>query len=152
MPDTRDALATAAATTNGASGGADGKAAALLAALGLPSAVLVAVLPGRTIPAPAAPFVIAGAACLATAMVLSLLCIRSRLHDNLPGTWVYWATCDPDEIAKDASRPLTGTTVQRLARIALRKHRLLRAAIDVSIAAAINLALAGALALLCALL
>lgn len=148
MSDTRDALAAAVTVTNGATAGADGKAAALLAALGLPSAVLVAVLPGRTIPAPVAPFVVAGAACLAAAMVLALLCIRSRLKDNLPGTWVYWATCDPGEIGKDASTPLTGTTVQRLARIALRKHQLLRAAIDLSIAAAVALGMAIALALL----
>ena len=146
MPESRDALAQAVAIVVGATAGADGKAAALLGALGLPSAVLVAVLPGRTIPAAALPLVIVGAAGLATAMVLALLCILPRLGGVLPGSWIHWATCDPAQITPDASTGPTEETVQGLARIALRKHQLLRAAVLTAVAAVIALALATATA------
>ncbi|TDC17908.1 hypothetical protein E1265_25835 [Streptomyces sp. 8K308] len=144
--DSRDHLDKAVAIVVGATTAADGEAAALLGALGLPSAVLVTVLPGRTIPAAALPFVTAGAAGLATAMVLALLCILPRLGGILPGSWIHWATCDPDQITPDASTGPTQDTVQGLARIALRKHQLLRAAVLTAIAAVIALALATATA------
>ncbi|WP_158673892.1 Pycsar system effector family protein [Streptomyces klenkii] len=166
MPDTRAAQGAAPGTplprriedaladVTGEIGRADAKAAALLGALGVPAAVLAAVVPGRqTTPATAVGLVISALA-LAAAMALALAALRPRLPSGPPprGTWLYWAVAEPEAVLADLTGPATdrarAADLGRKAQIARRKHQLLRRAIDTAGIAVAALLAAVGLALL----
>lgn len=111
---------------------ADAKAGALLAAIGLPIAVLTAVLPGRDLPIAAAVIAAAGAAGLVTALIAALLVIRPRLGGRPAGSYLRWADATPTAIAGDIARTNKLSRIAVLSRIAARKQRMLRIAVDIA--------------------
>ncbi|MET9957101.1 Pycsar system effector family protein [Streptomyces sp. NPDC006339] len=122
----------------------DGKAGALLTALGLPLAVLVAVLPGGALSGPAAVLAALGAVGLLAAMLTVLAVIRPRITKALPGSYLHWAGCTPEELASDlAADPVHhAAQVIHLSQIAVRKYKALRLAADLARAALVLLAAA----------
>ncbi|RGD55390.1 hypothetical protein DR950_41750 [Kitasatospora xanthocidica] len=123
----------------------DGKAGALLAGLSLPLAVLTATVQGRELNAVATVLVAGGGGALVVALVLVLLAVLPKLGDGqaAPGSFLYWAECSGPELVADLTTDRRAEKIGTLSRLALRKHRLLRYAIQVTIGAL--LLLAGAL-------
>ncbi|MFE3603442.1 Pycsar system effector family protein [Streptomyces sp. NPDC059142] len=121
----------------------DTKAGSLLAALGLPLAVLVPTVPGRNLPAVAMALVGAGAAGLVAAMVMVLLVILPRIAGAPRRTYLYWATCTPQEVTADLETPADpAEDIVRLSRIARDKYAILCAAIYTTVLALTALATA----------
>ncbi|MFD4178154.1 Pycsar system effector family protein [Streptomyces anulatus] len=125
----------------------DSKASALLAAFGIPLAVLVAAVPGRDLPIPAAILVGLGAVGLVAAMLVVLLVVRPRLGGNTRGSYLHWATCTPEQVRTDLATDLTAERIIRLSQIATAKYRALKTAIDITAGALVLLVLALATAL-----
>ncbi|MFD9819082.1 Pycsar system effector family protein [Streptomyces violascens] len=120
----------------------DNKASALLAAFGIPLAVLVA-MPGRQISTAAAVLVDLGAVGLVAAMLLVLLVIRPRLGGDVRGSYLHWATCTtPEQIAADLAVDRRAERIIALSQIAKTKYRALHTAIITTSAAIVVLALA----------
>ncbi|MER8116289.1 Pycsar system effector family protein [Streptomyces sp. NPDC094031] len=120
----------------------DGKASALLTALGIPLAVLVAVLPGKELPA--AGTILAGVAVagVVAAMLATLRVLQPHLGNATHGSFLHWATCTPDEVLADlAVDRRKGQLVVR-SQIARRKFAMLRTAIHITAASVVVLALA----------
>ena len=120
----------------------DSKASALLAAFGIPLAVLVAAVPGQDLPVPAAILVGLGAVGLVAAMLVVLLVVRPRLGGNTRGSYLHWATCTPEEVRADLAVDLTADRVVKLSQIAAAKYRALKVAIDITAGALVLLVLA----------
>ncbi|MFJ4343200.1 Pycsar system effector family protein [Streptomyces sp. NPDC088915] len=125
----------------------DSKAAALLAAFGLPLAVLVAALPGRDLSAGTAVLIGLGALGLVTAMLVVLLAVRPRLTRGARGSYLHWAACTPEQVRADLSVDRNAEQVVRLSQIAQAKYRALKVAIDITAGALVVLLLALAVAL-----
>lgn len=120
----------------------DGKASALLTALGIPLAVLVAVLPGRDFPA--AGTILAGVAVagMVAAMLATLRVLQPHIGNATQGSFLHWANCTPDEVLADlAVDRRKGQLVVR-SQIARRKFAMLKIAIYITAASVVALALA----------
>lgn len=128
-------------------GRTDAKASALLTVLSLPLAVLIATVPGHNLPVAATVAAGIGAAALAAAMLLILLIIRPRLGGDVTGSYLHWATCTPQEAAADIASADIAERIVVLSKIAARKFRALRLAIDITAGAVALLVLAGIIAL-----
>ncbi|MFJ4879933.1 Pycsar system effector family protein [Streptomyces sp. NPDC088745] len=128
-------------------GRTDSKAAALLAAFGLPLAVLVAVVPGKEITTAATVLIGLGAAGLVAAMLVVLLAVRPRIGGTTRGSYLHWATCTPEQLRADVAADNNAEQIVKLSRIAAAKYRRLRLAIDITAGALVLLALALAAAL-----
>lgn len=129
---------------------ADAKAGALLTVLGLPLAILIAAVPGRSLPAAVLGMVAAGTAGLAVAMSLALAVIRPRLGGATHGFYLHWATCTTaHEITTGLTDDRSAAHIALLSRMVRRKYKLLRHAIDITAGAlgALFLALVMALVL-----
>lgn len=140
-PAAGDAQWTAALTAVTAQvSGTDAKSAALLTGLGLPLAVLTAAVQGRELSTPVTVLVGLGGGALVVALLLVLMAIRPALPPGhaARGSFLYWAECTPAQLAADVAAASTRdhrvTRIQDLSRLALRKHRLVRRAIHVTIA------------------
>ncbi|GAA0454298.1 Pycsar system effector family protein [Streptomyces olivaceiscleroticus] len=122
----------------------DSKASVLLTAFSLPLAALVAAVPGRDLPAPAAVLIGAGTVGLVAAMLVVLVVVRPRITGHAPGSYLRWAECaTEDEILQDLTTAESrASQVMRLSRIARKKYKGLRVAGDITAAALIVLALA----------
>ncbi|MFI1890473.1 Pycsar system effector family protein [Streptomyces jumonjinensis] len=124
----------------------DTKAAALLAAFGIPFAVLIAALPGRDVPGPAAVLLGLGVVGLVAAMLVVLLVVRPRLGARSKprnrGSFLYWATCTTaEEILTDLAADHRPQRIITLSQIAEKKYRSLAVAVDVTAGAVVLLAL-----------
>ncbi|MFF3547615.1 Pycsar system effector family protein [Streptomyces platensis] len=117
----------------------DTKASTLLAAFALPLAVLVAAVPGHSLPRAAAALTGLGAVGLVGAMLIVLLVVRPRITGTPRGSYLYWATCTPDEVLADLRKENRAEHIARLSRIAHAKYRALRTAIDVTAGALVAL-------------
>ncbi|WP_329564539.1 DUF5706 domain-containing protein (plasmid) [Streptomyces uncialis] len=150
MADTDIRLDEAARTVLTEIGRADTKSGVLLTSFSLPLAVLLATVPGRDLPPLTAVLVGVAVVGLAAAIFLILGVVRPRLVGAPRGTYLYWSDCTPDELLTDLQGPPSrqAEDVVRLSRIARRKHRGLRRAIDITRAALAVLAAAAVAALL----
>ncbi|GHB31180.1 Pycsar system effector family protein [Streptomyces chryseus] len=129
-------------------GRTDAKASALLTVLGIPLAVLIAAVPGRNLPAAAVGFVGIGATGLAAALLLVLAIVLPRLGGDTRGSYLYWATCTPEEVTADLAVDRSAERLVTLSKIALKKMLALRVAIFITAGALAALALALAITLL----
>ncbi|MFF7254809.1 Pycsar system effector family protein [Streptomyces microflavus] len=120
----------------------DGKASALLSALGIPLAVLVAVLPGRELPA--AGTVLAGVAVagMVAAMLSTLRVLEPHIGNTTQGSFLRWANCTPDEVLADLAVDRRKAQLVVRSQIARRKFAMLRIAIRITAASVVILALA----------
>lgn len=122
---------------------ADGKAGTLLAALGLPMAVLVAVLPSRDLSTTSATLAGLGAVGLTAAMLTVLAVVRPHLQGEVRGSFLYWANCTKsDQVASSLAEDHTAARLIKLSQIAKRKYTSLRIAIDITSGSLALLALA----------
>lgn len=143
MPDMDTRLNTAITTVLGEIGRTDAKAGILLSSYSLPLAVLVATVPGRSLPTAAAVLVAVGTVGLVAAMLAVLVVVRPRLKDAQRGSYLYWCRCTPEEILTDLGSPDDqAADLVRLSQIARSKYGGLRIAIDVTAASLLVLALA----------
>ncbi|MFV8133243.1 Pycsar system effector family protein [Streptomyces syringium] len=111
----------------------DTKSGVLLTAVSLPLAALVATVPGRSLHG--APAVLAGlgAIGLVAAMLTVLVVICPHLSGTPRGSYLYWATCTPEEVLEDLADPDTRVKdLVRLSEIASRKYRGLQLAIYIT--------------------
>ncbi|MEW1723867.1 Pycsar system effector family protein [Streptomyces sp. NPDC093109] len=120
-------------------GRSDTKAGNLLGALGLPLAVLVAVVPGRDLPAAAAVLAGTGTIGLIAAMLIVLLVVRPDITGRPRGSYLYWADCTPAEVVEDLTHDHRAEHLVQLAILARAKYRALRWAIHVTAAALLAL-------------
>lgn len=133
MPDLDARLEADTAAVHAEIARADTKSSALLAAFGLPLAVLVAAAPGAALPWPAAVLVGAGAVGLVAALVIVLTAVRPRLDAAPRGSYLYWARCTPAEVLADpATLDDRAAQLVRLSQIARRKYKALRLAGDLT--------------------
>ncbi|MGA5220919.1 Pycsar system effector family protein [Streptomyces cinereoruber] len=120
----------------------DTKAGLLLTLDGLLVAALS--LAGTDLAGLALALALVGSAALIASVVLALLVIRPRLskgHQDRGG-YIYLATADPADVAEGLAADHRVTRLQALARIALRKMRLLRIAGDTALVAVVAIAAA----------
>ncbi|MFJ3974873.1 Pycsar system effector family protein [Streptomyces sp. NPDC090021] len=120
----------------------DSKASALLTALGIPLAVLVAVLPGRGLPV--AGTVLAGIAVagMVAAMLSTLFVLRPHISHATEGSFLRWAECSADEVLADLAVDRRTAQLVVRSQIARRKFAALRTAIHITAASVSVLALA----------
>lgn len=128
-------LAAANTTVLGEISRTDAKSGVLLTSFSLPLAALVAAVPGgHALPAPAALFVGTGTVGLVAAMLVVLLVVRPRLGGAARGSFLHWSLCETaDEVLKDLEVP--GNQAEHLihlSKIARRKYRGLRIAVDLT--------------------
>jgi hypothetical protein len=134
--DTDTALRTAATTVHTEIARADGKAGVLLTAYSLLLAVFLATIPGRSLPGPAALLIALGVLGLGAATTLILSSVRPCISGAPRGTFLYWATCTPHDLTTDlADTGHRAEHVIRLSRMARRKYRRIRWAIDLTMTA-----------------
>ncbi|MEO3978090.1 Pycsar system effector family protein [Streptomyces sp. CAU 1734] len=113
----------------------DGKAAVLLAAFSLPLAVLLAAVPGRSLPAHATVLVGLGTTGLVAAMLTVLFVVRPSISGIRRGTFLYWARCTPEEAVADIAEADSHSHAEdlvRVSRIARKKFLGLRWAGDLT--------------------
>ncbi len=121
----------------------DAKGAVLLTAFSLPLALLVASIPGRSLPGLAAALTAAGAVGLILAILVVLIVVRPRLGRALPGSYLYWASATPEEVIQDLEKPTHRVEhVMQLSSIARHKYRGLQLAVDITGASLVFLGLA----------
>jgi hypothetical protein len=121
----------------------DAKSGVLLTSFSLPLAALVAAVPGHALPAMAAALVGAGTVGLVTAMLVVLLVVRPRLGGAARGSFLYWSLCTPEELVEDLKAPKNQAEhLIHLSKIARRKYRGLRIAVDITGASLVALAAA----------
>ncbi|MFF4528169.1 Pycsar system effector family protein [Streptomyces sp. NPDC001407] len=125
----------------------DGKASALLAALGIPLAVLVAVLPGHNLPATGTVLAGVAVAGLVAAVLVTLFVLRPHIGNATEGSFLHWADCTADEVLADLA--VDRRTAQLIVRsqLARRKFEALRVAIHIAAGSIVVLALALAVSL-----
>lgn len=80
-------------------------------------------------------------------MILVLLIVRPRLGGDVSSSYLHWATCTPEEAAADIASDRSAERIVVLSRIAAKKFRVLRLAIDITAGAVALLVLAGIVAL-----
>ncbi|MFJ8388626.1 Pycsar system effector family protein [Streptomyces sp. NPDC094438] len=119
----------------------DGKAGAMLTASSLVAAILVGVVPNADLSGPVAALVGLGVLLNVAAMVAVLLVIRSRFGrpETARGSFLHWATLTPEELVEELAQDRQVTRAAQavaLSRIARGKHRLVRLAVDLTVAAA----------------
>ncbi|MFI9332925.1 Pycsar system effector family protein [Kitasatospora sp. NPDC052868] len=124
----------------------DGKSGTLLTGLGLPLAVLTAAVQGRELTTVATVLVGLGGAALVVALLLVLLAVRPFLAppDTARGSFLYWSKCEElGELVADVAAETTSEhraeRIRDLARLAHRKHALIRHAIHTTIGALVLL-------------
>lgn len=123
----------------------DAKSGVLLTSFSLPLAALVSAVPaGRALPTAAALFVGTGTVGLVAAMLVVLLVVRPRLGGAARGSFLYWSLCETaEEVLKDLEVPETQAEhLTHLSKIACRKYRGLRIAVDLTGASLVALAAA----------
>ncbi|MER6256823.1 Pycsar system effector family protein [Streptomyces sp. NPDC001584] len=127
----------------------DGKAGAMLTASSLVAAILVGVIPNADLSGAAAVLIGLGVVLNLAAMVVTLLVIRSRFGrpDTARGSFLHWATLTPEQLVADLAQDRRAEQTVALSRIARGKHRLVRVAVDLTVAAAVVLAVALVVAL-----
>lgn len=110
----------------------------MLTASSLVAAILVGVVPNADLAGPVAALVGLGVLLNVAAMVAVLLVIRSRFGrpETVRGSFLHWATLTPEDLAQDRR----AAQAVALSRIARGKHRLVRLAVDLTVAAAAVLA------------
>lgn len=140
-------LDAACATLAGEVGRTDGKASLLLAFTGAVLAGL-ATLADHDLPALTRAAGALAAAALGAAAVLLLLVVRPRLGGHDRASFPYWARLDADAITATMTGDTRPARIHVLSRIALRKYRTLRRAVDCILAALALLAMAALGALL----
>ncbi|MFI5945546.1 Pycsar system effector family protein [Streptomyces uncialis] len=141
-PDTDIRLRTAISTVLAEVARADAKAGILLAAYTLPLTVILATVPGRSLPHLAGVLIALGTGGLVAAMLLVLLVVRPSITGARRGTFLYWARCTPQEAAADVAATGTanlGEDLVRLSKLARRKFLGLRWAVDITAVAFIAL-------------
>ncbi|MYS39124.1 hypothetical protein K388_07457 [Streptomyces sp. KhCrAH-43] len=116
----------------------DGKAGAMLTASSLVAAILVGVVPNAELSEPVAVLVGLGVLLNVAAMVAVLLVIRSRFGrpETVRGSYLHWATLTSEQLVEDLAQDRRAVQVVALSRIARGKHRLVRLAVDLTVAAA----------------
>ncbi|MDW8803674.1 DUF5706 domain-containing protein [Streptomyces scabiei] len=116
----------------------------MLAASSVVAAILVGVVPNADLSGPVAVLVGLGVLLNGAALVTVLLVIRSRLGrpEAARGSFMHWATLTPEELVEDLAHDRRAEQVIALSRIALGKHRLVRVAVDLTVAAAVVLGVA----------
>ncbi|MCC2278905.1 DUF5706 domain-containing protein [Streptomyces sp. ET3-23] len=142
MQDTDDQLASAHAEVMAEIARTDSKASALLTALGIPLAVLVAVLPGHELPL--AGTVLAGIAVagMVAAMLATLLVLRPHIGNATRGSFLHWAECTAEEVLADLAVDRRTAQLVVRSQIARRKFAALRTAIHITAGSVAVLALA----------
>ncbi|OII68329.1 hypothetical protein BJP39_00570 [Streptomyces sp. CC77] len=120
----------------------DSKASALLTALGIPLAVLVAVLPGHDLPAIGAALAGLAVAGMVAAMLITLFALRPHIGNATLGSFLRWAECTADEVLADLAVDRRTTQLVVRSQIARRKFAALRTAIHVTAGSVALLALA----------
>ncbi|MEV0437771.1 Pycsar system effector family protein [Streptomyces spectabilis] len=120
----------------------DGKASALLTALGIPLAVLVAALPGRELPASGTVLASIAVAGMVAAMLATLRVLQPHIGNATQGSFLHWASCTPDEVLADLAVDRRKAQLVVRSQIARRKFAMLRAAIHITAASVVVLALA----------
>ncbi|WP_329021047.1 Pycsar system effector family protein [Streptomyces sp. NBC_01601] len=135
---TDDPLEKALASTAAEVARLDGKAGAMLTASSLVAAILVGVVPNADLSGPVAVLVGLGVLLNVAAMVAVLLVIRSRFGrpETTRGSFLHWATLTPEELVEELAQDRRAAQTAALSRIALGKHRLVRLAVDLTVAAA----------------
>ncbi|WP_327068738.1 Pycsar system effector family protein [Kitasatospora sp. NBC_01302] len=148
-PDLNEALARAHDEVTTDMGRMEAKIAALLSALGLPLAVLAAVIPGRTLSTAVALLAGLAGAGLAAGVVTALLALLPiGVYKEPRGSFLRWASCTTaDEVLDDLAEDRRPERLIRRSALLRRKFRVFRIAIYISIAAVLTLALALAVAL-----
>ncbi|GAA2687005.1 Pycsar system effector family protein [Streptomyces lunalinharesii] len=109
------------------------KSGLLLNALTLPAAVLVGTLPGRHLPVACSALVGLGTTGLVAAMLTVLTVVRPQIRHAARGTFLFWATCTPEEAEEDLAlaQDTKAADLVRLSQIAKRKFSGLKVAIAV---------------------
>lgn len=120
----------------------DGKAGAMLTASSVMAAILLGVLPNADLSGPVAALVGLGVTLNAAAMVSVLLVIRSRFGKSTRGSFLHWATLTPEALVEELAHDRRAEQTIALSRIARDKHRLVRVAVDLTVAAAAVLCVA----------
>ncbi|MFJ3673651.1 Pycsar system effector family protein [Streptomyces sp. NPDC090106] len=120
----------------------DTKAGALLAAFGLPLAVLVGTLPGRHLDPIAAILVGLGAVGLVAAILVVLASVRPARAGRPRGSYLHWAACTAEEVIADVTVDQRAERIVTLSKVAERKYAALRLAIDITSASIVLLVLA----------
>ncbi|MFE5863175.1 Pycsar system effector family protein [Streptomyces virginiae] len=122
----------------------DGKAAAMLSASSLMAAILVGVVPSANLSGAPAVLVGLGVVLNLAAIVVTLLVIRSRFGrpESMSGSFLHWADLTPEQLVEDLARDRRAEQTIALSGIARGKHRLVRLAVDLTVAAAAALAVA----------
>ncbi|MFE2104323.1 Pycsar system effector family protein [Kitasatospora sp. NPDC059463] len=131
-------------------GRVEAKVAALLSALGLPLAVLAAVVPNRHLPTAVAFLLgIAGAGMVAGAVAaLAALLPLGVTGASAPGSFLRWAECvTADQVLDDLATDRRAARLIQRSQLLRRKFRMLRLAVQFGMAAVVFLALALAAAL-----
>ncbi|MFE5847771.1 Pycsar system effector family protein [Streptomyces niveus] len=127
----------------------DGKAGAMLAASNILAAVLMGVVPNADLSGPVAVLAGLGVLLNLAAMIAVLLVIRSRFGSPAAarGSFLHWATLTPEELVEELAQDRRAAATVTLSRIARAKHRLVRAAVDLTVASSGVFALAVLVAL-----
>ncbi|MFE4264464.1 Pycsar system effector family protein [Streptomyces sp. NPDC056883] len=122
----------------------DGKASAMLSASSLMAAILMGVVPGADLSGGVALLVGLGALLNLGAIVATLLVIRSRFGrpESTLGSFLHWADLTAEQLLEDLAHDRRAEHTIALSRIARGKHRLVRVAVDLTVAAAGALAAA----------
>ncbi|NEA50442.1 Pycsar system effector family protein [Streptomyces sp. SID10815] len=149
-PDPNQALTQAHAEVTADMGRTEAKVAALLSALGLPLAVLAAVIPSGHLPAAVAVLLgLAGLGMVAGAVAaLAALLPLGVTGSATPGSFLHWAECStPDQVLNDLATDRRAARLIGRSRLLRRKFRLLRLAVQFGMAAVAVLAVALVVAL-----
>ncbi|WP_234312876.1 Pycsar system effector family protein [Streptomyces sp. NRRL F-5065] len=135
---TDDPLDKALASTAAEVARLDGKASSMLTASSLVAAILVGVVPTADLSGPVAALVGLGILLNVAATVAVLLVIRSRFGrpETTRGSFLHWATLAPEELVEELCQDRRAAQTVTLSRIARGKHRLVRLAVDLTVAAA----------------
>ena len=121
----------------------DAKSGVLLTSFSLPLTALVVAVPGNALPTMTARLVSVGTVGLVAAMLVVLLVVRPRLGGAARGSFLYWSLCTPEELVEDLKAPKNQAEhLIHLSKIARRKYRGLRIAVDVTGASLVALAVA----------
>ncbi|MEV5249872.1 Pycsar system effector family protein [Streptomyces werraensis] len=135
-------LDAACATVAGEVARTDGKSSLLLAFNGAGLAGLASVA-GKDLPLPAKAFGAAAVLALGASAALLLLVVRPRLSGTDRASFPYWAGLEDDDAIRDCMQgDSRAARIRVLSVLAVRKYRLLRRAVDLSLAALALLALA----------
>ncbi|MER7111220.1 Pycsar system effector family protein [Streptomyces sp. NPDC000229] len=142
MPNADDRLAQAHAEVMAEIARTDSKASALLTALGIPLAVLVAVLPGHELPVVGTVLAGIAVAGMVAAMLVTLFVLRPHIGNATQGSFLHWAECTADEVLADLAADRRTAQLVVRSQLARRKFAALRTAIHITSGSVTVLALA----------